>query len=42
MYKVLERAGHNDVDKEVIKKINKLCHQCQMHSKALGRFKFTI
>ncbi|KAF1829651.1 hypothetical protein BDW02DRAFT_509477, partial [Decorospora gaudefroyi] len=26
----------------VITKINKLCHQCQMHSKAPGRFKFTI
>ena len=26
MYKVLEKAGYNDVNKEVITKINKLCH----------------
>ena len=38
---LLERAGH-DVDNEIIKKLSKYCHQCQLHSKSPGRFKFTL
>lgn len=41
-HKVLSRAGYNDVSQEVIKSITKVCHQCQLHGKAPGRFKFTI
>jgi hypothetical protein len=42
LYKVLTRAGHDDVDKAVIDKLTKFCHQCQMHGNAPGRFKFTL
>jgi hypothetical protein len=42
LYKVLTRAGHDDVDKAVIEKLTKFCHQCQMHGNAPGRFKFTL
>jgi hypothetical protein len=42
LYRVLEKAGCNDVRKDILDKITKFCHQCQMHSKAPGRFKFTI
>jgi hypothetical protein len=38
---VLQRAGH-DVDIAVLKKLTKFCHQCQMHEKSPGRFKFTL
>jgi hypothetical protein len=42
LYKVLTRAGHEDIDKAIIAKLTKFCHQCQMHSNAPGRFKFTL
>jgi len=38
---VLERAGQQ-IDTETLKTITKYCHQCQMHSKSPGRFKFTL
>ena len=38
---VLQRAGH-DVNTAVLKKLTKFCHQCQMHEKSPGRFKFTL
>jgi hypothetical protein len=38
---ILQRAGY-DVRTEAIKKLTKFCHQCQMHGKSLGRFKFTL
>ena len=44
LYKILLRAGHGDDDdsKEILDKINKFCHQCQLTSKTPGRFKFTL
>ena len=39
---VLRRAGHDDVNKDVLAKLTKSCHQCQMHGKSPGRFKFTL
>jgi hypothetical protein len=39
--RILERAGHN-VDIKAIEHLTKFCHQCQMHSKSPGRFKFTL
>lgn len=42
LHKVLEKAGHDDVDRSIIDRINKYCHQCQMHGKAPGRFRFTV
>ena len=41
LYKLLERAGH-DPNHATIKKLTAYCHQCQMHGKAPGRFKFTL
>lgn len=38
---ILQRAGH-EVDTEILKKLTKFCHQCQMHEKSPGRFKFTL
>jgi hypothetical protein len=38
---ILQRAGY-DVRTEAIQKLTKFCHQCQMHSKSPGRFKFTL
>ncbi|KAF1350556.1 hypothetical protein EJ07DRAFT_169093 [Lizonia empirigonia] len=42
LYKVLARAGYDDVDAATIEKINKFCHQCQITGKAPGRFRFTL
>ena len=37
----LQRAGH-EVDNEFVKHLTKVCHQCQIHGKSPGRFKFTL
>jgi len=42
LYKVLSKAGHDDIDKETLEKITRFCHQCQIYSKVPGRFRFTI
>ncbi|EFQ90452.1 hypothetical protein PTT_12962, partial [Pyrenophora teres f. teres 0-1] len=42
LYKVLVKAGHDDIDRTLLDKINKFCHQCQITAKALGRFRFTL
>ena len=42
LYKVLSRAGCDDIDEQAMQRINKFCHQCQMHSKAPGRFRFNL
>jgi hypothetical protein len=42
LYKVLARAGHDDLKHDVIEKITKFCHQCQMHGGTPGRFRFTL
>ena len=42
LHRVLTRAGYEDVEKVTIDKLTKFCHQCQMHSTAPGRFKFTL
>ncbi|XMA09892.1 hypothetical protein WAI453_002683 [Rhynchosporium graminicola] len=41
LQKVLDRAGH-EVDSAVLKKIQEICHHCQLHAKSPGRFKFTL
>ena len=41
LVRVLERAGH-DVDTKYIQHLTKYCHQCQMHGKSPGQFKFTL
>ncbi|KAF1828306.1 hypothetical protein BDW02DRAFT_652134 [Decorospora gaudefroyi] len=42
LHKILTKAGHDNVHKDIIDRINKFCHQCQLYSKAPGRFRFTI
>ena len=42
LYKVLERSGHDDVDKQVIDYLTKYCSHCQKHGKSLRRFKFIL
>jgi hypothetical protein len=42
LHKVLSRTSYNDVKKSVITKINKYCHQYQIHGSASNRFRFTI
>ncbi|KAI0997262.1 hypothetical protein K3495_g10925 [Podosphaera aphanis] len=42
LYKVLQRAGYNDLKAEAIAKSTKYCYQCQMHGGAPGRFLFTL
>lgn len=42
LYKLLQEAGHQDVRREILEKINKMCHHCQTHDPAPKRFKFTI
>jgi hypothetical protein len=39
---LLKRAGHRDIQPQLIKHLTKLCHHCQMNAKAPGRFKFTL
>ncbi|KAI0378236.1 hypothetical protein F5Y04DRAFT_291050 [Hypomontagnella monticulosa] len=34
--------GYEDIDHKTIDKITEYCHQCQMHEKSLGWFKFTL
>jgi hypothetical protein len=41
LQKTLLRAGY-DTNPEVIEKINKFCHHCQMYGKSPGRFRFTL
>lgn len=39
---LLRKAGLDDFNPQIIKHLTKICHHCQMNSKAPGRFKFTI
>ena len=40
--KVLERAGHSDIDRHALQELSKYCHSCQKHVKSPGRFKFNL
>lgn len=42
LYKLLKKAGYDDVDKETLQNIAQFCHHCQIHSPAPRRFKFTL
>ena len=41
-YRVLKRAGYDEINTTTIEKLTEFCHQCQMHSNAPGRFKFKL
>ena len=41
LFKVLQEADHN-IKIKTIEYLIKYCHQCQMNSKAPGRFKFNL
>ena len=40
--KVLERAGHSDINRRMIEYLTKYCEHCQLYSKSPGRFKFML
>ena len=40
--RVLKRAGYNNINTRTIKHLTKFYKQCQLYTKSLGRFKFTI
>ena len=42
LYKVLERSGYDNVNKQVIDHLTKYCSYCQKYSKSPRRFKFTL
>jgi hypothetical protein len=42
LVRILQRAGHEEVEQQAIEKLTKFCHYCQMNSKSPGRFKFTL
>ena len=42
LHKVLERSGHDDVEKGVFERLTKYCSHCQKHGRSPGRFKFTL
>lgn len=39
--RVLERSGH-EIDRKALEHLTKYCRLCQLHSRAPGRFKFTL
>ena len=41
LFKILQRAGY-DTEFKAIEHLTKYCHQCQINSKAPGRFKFIL
>ncbi|EED22562.1 conserved hypothetical protein [Talaromyces stipitatus ATCC 10500] len=42
LHKLLEQAGHDDVDHKSLAEIERYCHHCQMNRQAPRRFKFTL
>ncbi|KHJ30810.1 hypothetical protein EV44_g3573 [Erysiphe necator] len=42
LQRLLERAGHNDINYGEIKRLTDFCEQCQKHGKSPGRFKFKL
>lgn len=42
LHELLERGGMDDVTKEAIERINKNCHQFQIHGGTPGRFRFSV
>ena len=38
---VLKQLGYN-INRQVLEKLTQYCHQCQLHGKAPGRYKFTL
>ncbi|KAI0994279.1 hypothetical protein K3495_g13903, partial [Podosphaera aphanis] len=42
LYRILQRAGHQDIEHKAIEHLTKVCHHCQMNAKSPGRFRFTL
>jgi hypothetical protein len=42
LHRVLERSGHDDVDRQAIDHLTKYCSFCQKYRRSPGRFKFTL
>ncbi|KHJ32289.1 hypothetical protein EV44_g3486 [Erysiphe necator] len=39
---ILERSGHDDINRAKLEQLTKFCHHCQKHGKSPGRFRFNI
>jgi hypothetical protein len=42
LYRVLERSGYNDVDRQAIDYLTKYCSFCQKYGRSSSWFKFTL
>lgn len=42
LIRLLRHAGHDDVEEQMLREIQKLCHHCQAHDPAPRRFKFSL
>lgn len=42
LYDVLERSGHDDIDRKALQRLTRFCEHCQKHGRSPGRFKFTL
>jgi hypothetical protein len=42
LQRMLEHAGHNDIDKEIIEKLTKYYEHYQKHGRSPGRFRFNL
>jgi len=42
LYRVLERSGHNNINRKVIDHLTKYCSFYQKYRRSLGQFKFTL
>ena len=42
LIRLLKQAGHDDVDEQMLREIQKFCHHCQTHDLAPRRFKFRL
>jgi hypothetical protein len=38
----LSRAGYKEIQPELVKELTRICHFCQLNTKAPGRFKFSL
>jgi hypothetical protein len=42
LLRLLSRAGYKEIQPELVKELTRICHFCQLNTKAPGRFKFSL
>ncbi|KJZ75136.1 hypothetical protein HIM_05622 [Hirsutella minnesotensis 3608] len=42
LYRLLQNAGHDDIDERSIQQITRMCHHCQINGTSPQRFRFTL